>query len=274
LVGFNYLRNPAVAEARRLIAAGELGEIWTFSGRFVLDACSDPDVPFTWRFERALSGSGALGDLGAHIISLAHVLVGPISSVAGLSRTFIKTRPEPTGVFGYGSGADLSAPRHEVENDDATTFLIEFASGASGHIEASRVATGRTWHQSIEVIGSKGALQFVQQDIHTLRLYLAGDPAERKGYREIELGPTHGDYGAFWPFAGVPLGVHELKIIEVHEWLSAIADDRRPDGDFEEGWHVCEVLEAVERSAAARQWIDVTTPQGRYYYRVDETSTI
>jgi predicted dehydrogenase len=257
LVGFNYLRNPAVAEARRLIAAGELGEIWTFSGRFVLDACSDPDVPFTWRFERALSGSGALGDLGAHIISLAHVLVGPISSVAGLSRTFIKTRPEPTGVFGYGSGADMAAPRHEVENDDATTFLIEFTSGASGHIEASRVATGRTWHQSIEVIGSKGALQFVQQDIHTLRLYLTGDPAERKGYREIELGPTHGDYGAFWPFAGVPLGVHELKIIEVHEWLCAIAEDRRPDGDFEEGWHVCEVLEAVERSAATRQWVDV-----------------
>jgi predicted dehydrogenase len=277
LVGFNYLRNPAVAEARRLIAAGELGEIWTFSGRFVLDACSDPDVPFTWRFKRALSGSGALGDLGAHIISLAHVLVGPISSVAGLSRTFIKTRPEPTGVFGYGSGADLSAPRHEVENDDATTFLIEFASGASGHIEASRVATGRTWHQSIEVIGSKGAVQFVQQDIHTLRLYLTGDPAERKGYREIELGPTHGDYGAFWPFAGVPLGVHELKIIEVHEWLSAIADDRRLDGDFEEGWHVCEVLEAVERSAAARRWIDVPTTQAvtaKYYYVMDETSTV
>jgi predicted dehydrogenase len=257
LVGFNYLRNPAVAEARRLIAAGELGEIWTFSGRFVLDACSDPDVPFTWRFDRALSGSGALGDLGAHVISLAHALVGPISSVAGLSRTFIKARPEPTGVFGYGSGADLSAPRREVENDDATTFLMEFASGASGHIEASRVATGRAWHQSFEVTGSKGALQFVQQDIHTLRLYLTGDPVERKGYREIEIGPTHGDYGAFWPLAGVPLGVHELKIIEVHEWLSAIAEDRRPDGDFEEGWRVSEVLEAVERSAVTRQWIDV-----------------
>ena len=236
LVGFNYLRNPAIAEARRLSAEGVLGDIWTFSGRFVLDACTDPDVPFTWRFERKLAGTGALGDLGAHIISLAHVLVGPISSVAGLSRTFVKTRPEPTGVFGYGSGADLDAPRHAVENDDATTFLVEFANGASGHIEASRVATGRTWHQSIELIGSKGALQFVQQDIHTLRLYLTGDPADRKGYREIELGPGHGDYGAFWPFAGVPLGVHELKTIEVNEWLNAIAEDRRADGDFEEGW--------------------------------------
>ena len=257
LVGFNYLRNPAIAEARRLISSGVLGEIWTFSGRFVLDACSDPNVPFTWRFERALAGSGALGDLGAHIISLAQVLVGPISSVVGLSRTFIPTRPEPTGVFGYGSGADLNAPRHDVENDDATTFLMEFASGASGHIEASRVSTGRTWHQSIEVIGSLGALQFVQQDIHTLRLYLTGDPVERKGYREIEIGPAHGDYGAFWPFAGVPLGVHELKTIEVREFLTAIAEDRRPDGDFEDGWRVSEVLEAVERSAAERRWVDL-----------------
>ena len=260
LVGFNYLRNPAIAEARRLIGSGVLGDIWTFQGRFVLDACSDPDVPFTWRFERKLSGSGALGDLGAHIISLAQVLVGPISSVVGLSRTFITERPEPTGVFGYGSGADLNAPRHAVENDDATTFLMEFASGASGHIEASRVSTGRTWHQSIELIGSKGALQFVQQDIHTLRLYQTGDPADRKGYKEIELGPKHGDYGAFWPFAGVPLGVHELKTIEVNEWLNAIAEDRRPDGDFREGWLVAEVLDAVERSAAERRWVDVPNP--------------
>jgi levoglucosan dehydrogenase len=257
LVGFNYLRNPAIAEARRLITSGALGEIWTFTGRFVLDACTDPNVPFTWRFERKLSGSGALGDLGAHMISLALTLAGPITSVAGLSRTFVKTRPEPTGVFGYGSGADLGAPRREVENDDATTFLMEFASGATGHIEASRVATGRTWHQSIEVIGSKGALQFVQQDIHTLRLYLTGDPVERKGYREIELGPGHGDYGAFWPFAGVPLGVHELKTIEVHEWLNAIAEDRTPDGDFKDGWHVSEVLEKVELAADERRWVDV-----------------
>lgn len=257
IVGFNYLRNPAIAEARRLIADGELGDIWTFTGRFVLDACTDPDVPFTWRFERKLSGSGALGDLGAHIISLALALVGPMTSVAGQSRTFIKTRPEATGVFGYGSGADLEAPRREVENDDATTFLMDFASGASGSIESSRVATGRTWHQSIEIIGSKGALQFVQQDIHTLRLYLTGDPVERKGYREIELGPSHGDYGAFWPFAGVPLGVHELKTIEVHEWLSAIAEDRTPDGDFKDGWHVAEVLEKVEQSVAERRWVDL-----------------
>jgi predicted dehydrogenase len=180
--------------------------------------------------------------------------------VVGLSRTFITERPEPTGVFGYGSGANLDAPRRSVENDDATTFLMEFASGASGHIEASRVSTGRTWHQSIELIGSRGALQFVQQDIHTLRLYLTGDAEDRKGYKEIELGPHHGDYGAFWPFAGVPIGVHELKTIEVHEWLNAIAEDRRPDGDFREGWRVSEVLDAVERSATERRWVDVPQP--------------
>ena len=257
LVGFNYLRNPAIAEARRLIASGALGEIWTFSGQFVLDACTDPDVPFTWRFERKLSGSGALGDLGAHIISLAQVLVGPISSVAGISKTFVKTRPRRPARSATAAAPTCPPPAARWRTTTPPRFLIEFATGASGHIEASRVATGRTWHQSIEVIGSLGSLQFVQQDIHTLRLYLAGDPVEQKGYREIELGPSHGDYGAFWPFAGVPLGVHELKTIEVNEWLHAIAEDRRADGDFKEGWHVSEVLDAVEPSAAERRWVDV-----------------
>jgi predicted dehydrogenase len=257
LVGFNYLRNPAIAEARRLVGTGALGNIWALQGRFVLDACSDADVPFAWRFDRKLAGSGALGDLGAHVVALARALAGPISSVCGLSRTFIRTRPAATGAFGYGSGADPGAPRREVENDDATTFLMEFASGASGHVEASRTATGRPYHLSIELIGSKGSLQFVQQDIHTLRLYLEGDAAEHKGYRQIELGPAHGDYGAFWPFPGVPIGLHELKTIEVHEWLTAIADDRCPDGDFKEGWLVSEVLEAVERSVTQRRWVDV-----------------
>lgn len=257
LVGFNYLRNPAITEARRLIAEGVLGELWTFTGQFVMDAVSDPDAPFTWRFERKLAGSGALGDLGAHVVSLAHILVGRTTSVAGLCRTFITTRPEPTGVFGYSSDADFDAPRHAVENDDDTIFLAEFASGAGGSIEASRVATGTAWDLRIEVIGSTGALRFVQQDSYALDLYLSADPAGHQGYRKIQVGPGHGDYGAFWPVPGVPLGVHELKTIEVHGWLRAIADDTRPDGDFEDGWRVCQVLDAVEQSAAERRWVDL-----------------
>jgi predicted dehydrogenase len=193
---------------------------------------------------------------------LAHVLVGPINSVAALSRTFVKTRPQPTGVFGYGSGADLEAPRREVENDDATVFICDFTSGASGTIEASRVNTGRAWHQSIEITGSKGALKFVQQDIHTLELYLSGDTGAQKGFTRVDIAPGHGDYGHFWPFAGVPLGVHELKTIEVREWLAAIAEDRRPDGDFEEGWRVAEVLDAVEVAAAERRWVELPTREG------------
>ena len=260
LVGFNYLRNPAIAEARRLISSGVLGDIWTTS-RPVRSGCLQ-------RSRRAVHlalRAQAFRQWRPRRPRRPHHFAGPgpgrTDQLSGrLSRTFITERPEPTGVFGYGSGADLDAPRHTVENDDAAAFLMEFASGASGHIEASRVSTGRTWHQSIELIGSKGALQFVQQDIHTLRLYLTGDPADRKGYKEIELGPSHGDYGAFWPFAGVPIGIHELKTIEVREWLTAIAEDRRPDGDFREGWLVSEVLDAVERSAAERRWVDVPQP--------------
>src|SRR5260370_21996660 len=89
VVGFNYLCNPGIVYARQLIDSGALGDIWSFRGLLRLDANTDPDVPFTWRFERARSGSGALGDVGAHVISLARALVGPIAAGTGLSATVI-----------------------------------------------------------------------------------------------------------------------------------------------------------------------------------------
>jgi predicted dehydrogenase len=257
LVGFNYVRNPAVEFARELIAAGELGELQTFRGAFVLDAVADPAVPFTWRFDRRLAGTGALGDLGAHVIALAHALVGPIAAVCGLARTWVAERPTTSGVFGYGSEADKDAPVRAVENDDVMQFLCEFADGPTGAIECSRIATGRRYAIELEVSGSKGALRFNQQDIYKLDVYLSGDPAGRQGFRRIDVGPGHGDFGRFWPIAGVPLGVHELKVIEVHELLQAIAEGRPARPDFEEGRRVCEVIDAVAASAEERRWVEV-----------------
>ena len=254
LVGFNYLCNPAIVYARQLIESGALGDIWSFRGLLRLDANTDPDVPFTWRFERARSGSGALGDVGAHIISLARALVGPIAEVTGLTATVIPDRPEPAGVFGYGTKAAEGAPRRRVENDDIATFLARFSNGAVGTFEASRVATGSAFELFVEVIGSKGAVRFNQQDIYKLELFLAEGDELRRGFREVELAPGHGDYGHFWPFAGSPLGIHELKVIEVHELLTALADGRDPQPGFEEGWRVSTVLDAVEESASTGKW--------------------
>lgn len=239
LVGFNYLRNPAVVFAKELIEAGEIGEIRSFSGDFVLDAVVDPDVPYTWRFDRKLAGAGALGDVGAHVISLARSLVGNITSVCGLSSTFVKERPEAGGTLGYVSSATEDAPKKQVENDDLMYFLCEFEGGPVGVFESSRVATGRRWDLSFSISGSKGSLQFAQQRDYELQLFVTDDPEGKQGFRAINMEPGHGDYGRFWPFGGVPLGLHELKVIEVHDLIQAIVEDRSVQPDFGEGWEVC-----------------------------------
>lgn len=257
LVGFNYLRNPAVVFAKELIEAGELGEIRSFSGNFVLDAVADPNVPFTWRFDRELAGAGALGDVGAHVISLARTLVGDIKSVCGLSRIFVKERLEAGGTLGYVSSATEDAPKKQVENDDLMYFLCEFENGAAGVFESSRVATGRRWDLSFSISGSKGSLQFAQQRDYELQLFVTDDPEGKQGFRAINMEPRHGDYGRFWPFGGVPLGLHELKVVEGHDLIRAIAEDRAVQPDFREGWEVCRVIDAVLESAEKRHWVEV-----------------
>lgn len=257
LVGFNYLFNPAVSLARDLIASGELGELRTFTGSFVLDAVADPDIPFTWRFDRELAGAGALGDVGAHTIAMARKLVGNIESVCSNARTCIKERPETSGTFGYGSTAAEDSPRRAVENDDTMHFLCDFENGAMGSIESDRTATGRTWDNAFSISGSKGSLHFSQQRSYELQLFISGDPEGQGGFRSVNIGPEHGYYGKFWPFAGVPIGLHELKTIEIFEFLSAIAEDRPAEPDFREGWEVCRVIDAVMRSGEERRWIDV-----------------
>jgi predicted dehydrogenase len=257
LVGFNYLFNPAVALAKELIQGGDLGEIRTFTGSFVLDAVADPDIPFTWRFDRELAGAGALGDVGAHTIAMARTLVGEITSVCASARTFVKERPETTGAFGYGSAAEEGSSRRAVENDDTMYFLCNFGNDAMGSIESDRVATGRTWDNSFSVSGSRGTLHFSQQRSYELQMFISGDPEGQRGFRSVNIGPGHGSYGKFWPFAGVPLGLHELKTVEVFELLSAVAEGRPAEPGFREGWEVCRVIDAVMKSAEERRWVDV-----------------
>lgn len=257
LVGFNYLRNPAVVFAKELIKAGEIGEIRSFSENFVLDAVADPSVPFTWRFGRELAGAGSLGDVGAHVISLARSLVGDIGSVCGLSRIFVKERPEAGGTLGYVSSAAEGSTKKQVENDDLMYFLCEFEGGSAGVFESSRVAIGRRWDLSFSISGSKGSLQFAQQRNYELQLFVTDDPEGKQGFRAINIEPGHGDYGRFWPFGGVPLGLHELKIVEVHNLIEAIAEDRAVQPDFREGWEVCRVIDAVLNSANERRWVEV-----------------
>ena len=257
MVGFNYLKSPATLAARRLIEEGVLGEIRHFRGSFHEDILADPAQPFSWRFERALAGAGALGDLGAHVIAVAHALVGDITKVSAMTETFIHERPVASGAYGYDGKANEDAPKRVVENEDVVHFLAKFAGGATGVIESSRIAAGRKVFLAYEVNGSKGSLAFVHERMNELELYLSDDPEGRRGFRTILTGPEHPYYGAFWPVAGCGLGFGDMKVIEIFELLDGIAHDKPITPDFRDGYRVDKVIAAVLASAASGQWVEV-----------------
>lgn len=245
LVGFTYLQNPGLALAKQLVERGELGELVSFTGFFSADTMIDPLVPFTWRTDRSRAGGGALGDLGSHMVSIARYLVGDIARVSGLTRTVITERLDADGV-----------PR-TVDNDDLALTLFEFSSGAIGSMQASRVATGRAFEVSFTLTGTKGVIRFSQQDSHKLEVSLDSDRLDTHGFRTIELGPGHGDFGHLWPMSGINLGLHELKIFEVRQFIDAITTGRRILPDFREGWEIEKVIEAIELSASTSTWQNV-----------------
>jgi predicted dehydrogenase len=247
IVGYNYLHNPVLAAAREIVAGGEIGTPLHFRGTHNEDYMADPAGPFSWRCERALAGAGALGDLGAHIVSMAHTLMGGIAEVCGDLTTVVKERPLA------GSGM------RRVENEDQAQFLVRFASGASGTVEASRVAQGRKMGLGFEITGSRGALVFDQTRLNELRLYRAGQAPGRQGFTTILAGPEHPGYAAFCPAPGHQIGFNDLKVIEVARFLEAIAAGTPAYPDFAAALQFERVLDAVQRSAVERRWIGIGT---------------
>jgi predicted dehydrogenase len=191
------------------------------------------------------------------VIAIARRLVGPITAVSSLAATPVAERPLPTGVFGYGEHADAAAARRAVENDDVTLFLAAFEHGAIGSFEASRSAAGRAFDLSFTVTGTRGAIRFDQQHMVELQVRLRSDPEDQGGFRHIQLGPGHGDYGRLWPIAGLNIGVHDLKLFEAFDLASAIVAGTRTWPDFREGYEVEKVIDAVDQASRRRQWVDV-----------------
>ncbi len=245
IVGFNYLHNPIIHAAREIIAAGEIGVAVHFRGCHDEDYMADPALPFSWRCERKLAGAGALADVGSHIIAFADALMGPIAEVCGDIATIIPTRP----LAGGGTRA--------VENEDHGHCLVRFASGATGAIEASRVAQGRKMGLAFEIIGTRGALSFDQERLNELRLYRAGGPAGREGFTTILAGPEHPGYGAFCPAPGHQIGFTDLKTLEVAHFLASIRDGVEAQPNFATALRFEGVVDAALRSAAERRWIKI-----------------
>ena len=247
-VGLNYTANPMLQVARDLIAAGEIGEVLHFTGRYFEDYMADREVPFSWRCERALAGAGALADLGSHLVNMLHFLLGTPKRLLGEVHTVIPERYDPA------TGA-----QRRVENEDIARAFLELGSGIPATLEISRVATGRKCGLTFEVYGTRGSLGFDQERMNELRLYGAGQAAARAGYKTILAGPAHGDYARFCPAPGHGLGINDLKVIELHNFIRAVERGERFYPDFDEGLAVQRVMAAIERSGAERAWVDVDT---------------
>ena len=227
LCAFNYRFVPAVRLAREMIEAGELGEIRHFRGRYLQDWGDDPTLA-TWRFDAQDAGSGALGDLGTHVIDLARFLIGEIASVSGFAKTFV--------------------PGREV--DDAIEAAVEFESGAVGTIEATRLALGRRNAFQWEVNGSTGSLAFDMERLNELQVFrLDGDRA--RGFKTVLVSEADHPFWEYWWPPGHIIGWGETFVHELHHMLRAIAEDGEvaPYGaTFEDGYRAAVVADAIVSS--------------------------
>ncbi|WP_166137902.1 Gfo/Idh/MocA family protein [Nocardioides ochotonae] len=260
MVGFTYRRVPAVALARKLVADGRLGEIRQVRAQYLQDWIADPSAPLSWRLDKKQAGSGALGDIGAHIVDLAQFITGDrIASVSGHLQTFVHERPvaaeSTAGTLGGGGASGETGP---VSVDDAAVFLASFASGALGVFEATRFAYGRKNAIRLEVNGSLGSLAFDFEDMNVLQLFDATEPAETAGFRRILVTePEHPYVGAWWP-AGHGLGYEHAFTHQVVDLVRALAAGEQPTPSFADGLQVQRVLAAVETSSHTRQWQETT----------------
>ncbi|NGO76404.1 Gfo/Idh/MocA family oxidoreductase [Streptomyces sp. YC504] len=250
MVGFNYRRVPAMALARQMVADGRIGAIHHVRVTYLQDWLVDPEFPLTWRLEREHAGSGALGDLGAHIVDLAQYVTGSqITGVSALTETFIRERPLLAGSSAGLSGA-ASGERGQVTVDDAALFTGRFANGALASFEATRFATGRKNALRLELNGEKGSLAFDLERLNELEFHDQTLPAGTAGFRRILVTePEHPYLEAWWP-PGHGLGYEHTFVHQARDLVHAIASGTAPAPSFADGLQVQRVLAAVEESAA------------------------
>ncbi|WP_059105667.1 Gfo/Idh/MocA family protein [Shouchella shacheensis] len=253
MVCHNYRYVPAIQYAKRLIAEGRIGKIYHFRANYLQDFIMSPDFPLIWRLNKEVSGSGALGDLGAHSLDLARFLVGEISEVVATTETFIKERP--VGAMTGGLSAKVKGEeKGSVTVDDAVAIIAKFENGALGTLEATRFAGGNRNRNQFEINGERGSVRWNIEDMNKLELYLADDEEGMQGFRTIDVTEeSHPYVGSYWA-AGHMIGYEHTFIHLLYEFLQGIAKNRQPVPNFEDGVQNQAVLAAVEASANDGTW--------------------
>nr|MDT0658467.1 Gfo/Idh/MocA family oxidoreductase [Micromonospora sp. DSM 115978] len=265
MCGFNYRRVPAIALMRQLIAEGRIGTIRHVRAAYLQDWITDPDFPLVWRLQKERAGSGALGDIGAHIIDLTqHLTDQHITTVTALTETFVTHRPlptsAPTGLSGSAGARGGDRPAMgEVTVDDAALFLARLSGGAVATFEATRFATGRKNAITIEINGSAGSLAFDFERMNELRYHTTTVPVTEQGFSRILVTePEHPYLAPWWP-PGHTIGYEHTFTHQAHDLIQAIHTNTDPTPSFTEALQTQQVLHAVQQSAASGQWTPVET---------------
>jgi len=246
MVAFNYRRVPALVLAKQLIEQGKIGRVFHFNAVYYQDWLVDPAFPYVWRHDARVAGSGAHGDMNAHIVDLARFLVGEIEAVCGAQEIFIKERPLADG-----------AGRRMVTADDAAFALARFRQGALGSFMVTRFATGRKNFMRLEIFGSEGSLGFTLERLNELEYYSRSDAPAEQGFRTIIVTENVHPYLKSWWPPGHIIGWEHTFIHEIGDFLTAVANGSEVRPDFEDGLRCQLVLDAIEASARERRWIEI-----------------
>ncbi len=246
MTAFNYRRVPAIALAKQLIDEGKIGRIFHFNAVYYQDWLVDPEFPIVWRHDSKEAGSGAHGDMNAHIVDLARFLCGEVEAVCGAQEIFIRERPLADKT---GTGT--------VSADDAMFFLARFHNGALGSFSATRFATGRKNFLRLEIFSSEGSLLFNLERLNELEYYSRKDTPVEQGFRTILVTESAHPYlNAWWP-PGHIIGWEHTFIHEIRDFLSAIHTNESVAPDFYDGYRCQQVLDAVCASADDKQWTPI-----------------
>ena len=258
MVCHNYRRIPAVALARQMIENGELGSrIYHYRARYAQDWLANPDFPLTWRLQKHIAGSGAHGDIDAHIIDLGRHLVGEFTEVCGLMETFVKERPLPQGSEA-GRDSRAGAKTGKVTVDDAVSWIGRFANGALANLEATRFALGRKNNITFEINGEKGSLAFDFEDMNRLKFFSADAPPGRRGFTDIlATDREHHPFAKNWWPPGHIVGYEHTFVNTFADFVAAVAKGASVQPTFDDGLQNQRVLEAIEKSAMSRKWVKV-----------------
>lgn len=256
MVAFNYRRTPAVQLAKKYIEEGAIGDILDFRGTYLQDWSADPDSPLSWRFQKDICGTGALGDIGTHVVDMLRFLVGEFDAVNARTATYIKKRPISNGLndsLGNTKGGS-DTPKSDVSVDDQCVFMIECKNGAFGTIEATRNAWGRNNYITFEIHGTAGSLYFNYERRDELQVCFASDKEDRRGFRTVYTGPNHPYGDGLWPIPALGIGYTETKIIECYDFFRAIAENTEASPNFKDGYAIELISDAILKSAKSHSW--------------------